>query len=52
MKKMCYMYTMGYYSAVKRNKSVVVRWMNQEPAGQSEVRQEEKNIILMHIYGI
>ena len=33
IKKLWYMYTMEYYSAIKRNEfeSVVVRWMNLEP---------------------
>ena len=47
---------MGYYSAIKRNKSesVLVRWMNLEPVIQSEVNQKEKNKyhILMNIYEI
>ena len=45
---------MGYYSAIKRNKSesVPVRWMNLEPVIQSEVSQKNKYQILMHIYGI
>ena len=43
--KIWYIYTMEYYSAVKRNKfeSVVVRWMSLEPVIQSEVSQKEKN---------
>ena len=38
IKKWWYMYTMEYYSAIKRNEfeSVPVRWMNLEPAIQSE----------------
>ena len=50
-----YLYTMEYYSAIKRNtfESVVMRWMNLEPIIQNEVSQEEKNkYIFMHIYGI
>ena len=41
IKKMWYMYTMGYYSAIKRNAfdSVLTRWMNLEPVIQSEVRK-------------
>ena len=33
IKKLWYIYTMEYYSAIKRNEieSVVVRWMNLEP---------------------
>ena len=47
IKKLWYVYTMEYYSAIKRNRfdSVVVRWMNLEPVIQSEVSQKEKNII-------
>ena len=47
IKKVWYIYTMGYYSAIKRNKfkSVLVRWMNLEPVIQSEASQKEKTII-------
>ena len=40
-----YIYTMEYYSAIKRNEfgSVVVRWMNLQPVIQTEVRKKEKN---------
>ena len=54
--KLWYIYTMEYYSAIKRNtfQSVLMRWMNLEPTIQSEVSQKEKDKyrILMHIYGI
>ena len=54
IKKMWYMYTMQYYSAIKRNKigSFVEPWMDLlETVIQSEVSQKEKNKyrILMHI---
>ena len=56
IKKWWYIYTMEYYSAIKRNafESVLMRWMNLEPIIQSEVSQKEKDKyhILMHIYGI
>ena len=56
IKKSWYIYTMEYYSAIKRNasESVLMRWMNLEPIIQSEVSQKEKNSyhILMHIYRI
>ena len=55
IKKMWYIYTTEYYSAIKRNEmeSFVVMWMNLEPVIQSEVSQEEKNkYVLMHICGI
>ena len=53
---MWYIYTMDYYSAIKKNtfESVLVRWMKLEPVIQSEVSQKEKDkyFVLMHIYGI
>ena len=54
IKKFWYIYTMEYYSAIKRNtyESVLMRWMNLEPIIQSEVSQKEKDFILMYIYGI
>ena len=54
IKKLWYIYTTKYYSAIKRNtfESVLMRWMNLEPVIQSEVSQKEKDIycILTHIY--
>ena len=43
IKKLWYIYTMEYYSAVKRNtfESVLMRWVNLEPIIQSEVSQKE-----------
>ena len=43
IKKMWYIYTMEYYSAMKRNKIelFVVRWMDLESVRQSEVSQKE-----------
>jgi len=56
IKKLWYIYTMEYCSAIKRKafESVLMRWMNLEPIIQSEVSQKEKDkyCILMHIYGI
>ena len=56
IKKLWYIYTMEYHSAIKRNtfESVMMRWMNLEPIIQSELSQKEKDKyhILMHIYGI
>ena len=42
---MCYIYTMEYYFAIKRNKIVpfAEMWMDVEPNMQSEVSQKEKN---------
>ena len=52
---MWYIYTMEYYSAIKRNKigSFVETWMDLETVIQSEVSQKEKEKyrILMHICG-
>ena len=52
---MWYIYTMEYYSTIKRNKtgSSVETWMNLETVIQSEVSQKEKTKyhILTHIYG-
>ena len=41
IKKLWYIYTVEYYSAIKRNafESVLMRWMNLEPIIQSEVRK-------------
>ena len=48
-----YIYTMEYYSAIKRNafESVLMREMNLEPIIQSEVSQKEKDKyhVLTHI---
>ena len=53
---MSHIYTMEYYSAIKRNEIelFVVRWMDLEPVIQSEVSQKKKNKyrMLTHIYGI
>ena len=47
IKKLRYIYTVEYHSAIKRNtfESVLMRWMNLEPIIQSEVNQRKKNII-------
>ena len=56
IKRLWYLYTMDYYSAIKRNEfeSVLMRWMNLESITHSEVSQKEKKKyhILMHMYGI
>ena len=45
IKQMCYIYTMEYYSSIKRNEigSFVETWMDLEVVIQSEVSQKEKN---------
>ena len=53
IKRLWYIYTMEYYSAIKRNafESVLMRWTKLEPIIQSEVSQKEKckYQILTHI---
>ena len=55
IKKRWYIYTMEYYSAIKRNEigSFVEMWMDLETVIQREVSQKEKNkyCILTHICG-
>ena len=54
IKKSWYIYTMEYYSAIKRNaiESVLMRWMNLEAVIQGEVslKEKDKYLILTHIY--
>ena len=54
MRKLWYMYTVEYYSAIKKNAfaSVPMRWMKLEPIIQSKSEKETPNSILTHIYGI
>ena len=56
IKKLWYIYTMDYYSSIKRNafESVLMGWMNPEPFIRSEVSQKEKDkcCMLTHVYGI
>ena len=56
VRKMWFIHTMEYYSAIQRNKieSVEVMWMKLEPVIQSEVSKKEKNkcCILTHMYRI
>ena len=55
IRKLWYIYTVEYYSAIKNAfELVLMRWMKLESIIQSEVSQKEKHqySILMHIYGI
>ena len=56
IRKLWYIYTMEYYSAIKKktSESVLMRWIKLEPIIQSEVSQKEKHqySILTHIYGV
>ena len=52
IRKLWYIYTMEYYSAVKKNtfESVLMRWMKLEPIIQSEVSQKNTNTVYECIY--
>ena len=56
IRKLWYIYTMEYYSAIKKNTfaSILMGWMKLEPIIQSEVSQKEKHqySILARLYGI
>ena len=45
IKKLWHIYTMEYYSAIKRNtfESLLMKWMDLEPIIQTEVSQKEKD---------
>ena len=52
IKNMWHIYTMEYYSAIKRKEIelFVVRWMDLKSVIQSDISQKEENIICEHIY--
>ena len=56
IRKLWSIYTMEYYSAIKKNalESLLMRWMKLELIIKCEVSQKEKHqySILMHIYGV
>ena len=55
IRKLLYIYTMEYYSAIKKNtfESVLMRWVKLEPIMQRESQKEKYQYsILMYIYGI
>ena len=56
IRKLWYIYTMEYHSAIKNkvSESVLMGWMKLEPIIQSEVSQKEKHqySILKHVYEI
>ena len=56
IRKLWYIFTMEYYSAIKKNsfESVLMRYMKLEPIIQGEVSQKDTHqySILTHIYGI
>ena len=45
IRKLWYIYTMGYYSVIKKNtfELVLMRWMKLEPIIQSEASQKENS---------
>ena len=47
IRQLWYIYTMKYYSAIKKNtfESVLMRWMKLEPIIQSEVRKKNTNTV-------
>ena len=53
IKKLGYINTIAYYSAIKRNifESVLMRSMNLGPSEVSQ-KQKDKYCLLMHMYGI
>ena len=53
IKQLWHIYTMGYYSVIKRNvfESILMRWTNLEHIIQSEVSQKEKEKChILYIY--
>ena len=56
IKKLWYIYTMEYHSAINKNafESVLMRWLKLEPIIQSKISQKEKDqySLLTRIYGI
>ena len=55
IRKLWYIYTMEYYSAITRSasESVLMRWMRLEPTIQGEIGQKEKDrYCILNIYGI
>ena len=54
IRKLWYIYTMEYYSAIEKNsfESVLMRWVKLKPIIQSEVSQKDKDqySILTYIY--
>ena len=56
IRKLYFIYTIEYYSAIKKNafESVLMKWMKLQPIIQSKVSQKEKHqySILTHIYRI
>ena len=54
IRKLWYIYTMEYYSTIRKNtfESVLMRWMKLEPIIQSEVSQTEKHKYSILTHGL
>ena len=54
LKKMCYIYTMEYYSAIKKNEIMpfAAKMMDLEIVILSEVSQRKTNIMILLICGL
>ena len=53
LRKLWYIYTMEYYSAIKKNSfESVLRWMKLEPIIQSEVSQKDKDHYNTYIWNL
>ena len=52
IRKLWYLYTMEYYSAIKRNafESVPMRWMNLEPIKQLSKSERQKQVSYTNAY--
>ena len=50
--KLCYIYTMEYYSAIKRNafESILMRWMNLRPIIGWSKSEREKQMLYVNAY--
>ena len=44
------MYTVEYYSAIKKNETFIATWMDLKNITVSEVRQRRINVIQYHLY--
>ena len=52
IRKLWYIYTIEYYSAIKKNsfESILMRWMKLEPIIQSEVSQKDRPLQYTNTY--
>ena len=52
IRKLWYIYTVEYYSALKRNtfESVLMRWMNLEPIIEGRESEKERQILYIDTY--